>query len=120
MHVECRSVNSVQIAQFFGSLLGSEVQEVKYQLNQLITQQSPYLIIDLSSLNFIDVKGLSTFVSVLKRAQYCQGDVLLLNPTIKVRALIELTQLQYTFFIYLDENAAVAYCAQKKTHHTHP
>jgi len=117
MHVECRSIESVQIAQLFGSLVGAETQEVKHQLNQLVTQQSPYLIIDLGSLNFIDIRGLSTFVSVLKRAQYYQGDVLLLNPTTKVRALIELTQLQYTFSIYLDENAAVAYCAQKKTRH---
>lgn len=117
MHVECRSVGKVQIAQFFGSLVGSEVAEIKQQLNQLITQHTPYLIIDLSTLNFIDVRGLATFVSALKRAQYYQGEVFLLNPTAKIRALIELTQLQYTFIIYLDENAAVAYCQQKSTSH---
>lgn len=116
MHMECRSANGVQIAQLSGSLVGAEAQEARQQLKQLITAHNPYLIIDLSLLHVVDARGLSTFVSALKQAHYYQGELLLLNPTTKVRALIELTQLQYTFIIYLDETAAVEYCNQQRSH----
>ncbi|GGI67187.1 STAS domain-containing protein [Shewanella gelidii] len=67
------------------------------------------LVVDLHQVEFIDSSGLSVLISALKRAQQSQGEVVLLNPSNNVRALIELTQLHQIFPIYEDKEAAVEY-----------
>lgn len=110
MQLTYRTVNGVPIATLSGSFFRTEVPRIRQQLTQMINEDTPYLIIDLTTLNFIDAGGLSTFVSALKVARQYGGDVLLLNPTPAVRAIIELIRLQHTFRIYADETVAIAHC----------
>jgi len=112
MEFICRSLEGIQIVRLEGSLTGIEAAQVRHRLHKLVHQSSPLLILDLSRLNFIDARGLSVFVSVHKTAQQHSGEVLLLNPTAVVLAMIELTRLQQTFSIYADEAAAVSHCVQ--------
>jgi anti-sigma B factor antagonist len=110
MQLTYRTVRGIPIATLSGSFIKTEVPRVRQQLTKIINKNVPYLILDLTQLTFIDVRGLSVFVSTLKVASQYQGDVLLLNPTPAVRAIIELVRLQHTFSIYADESAAIAYC----------
>lgn len=112
MELTFRSLKDIQVVTLSGSLTSIDAPSVRQQLNEIIMKHSPYLILDLSHLNFIDARGLSVFVSALKKAQQYQGEMLLLNPTPVVRALIELTRLQQTFSIYADEAAAIVHCTQ--------
>lgn len=102
----------IPIVTLSGSLINMDAASVRRQLIALIEKLSPYLIIDLTQLNVIDARGLSVFVSALKKAQQHHGEVLLLNPTPPVRTLIELIHLQDIFNIYIDEAAALAHCNQ--------
>ena len=106
-----RSFEGIQIIRLSGSLVGKEAAQVRYQFRQLICDRSPCLIIDLSHLHYIDARGLSVFVSAYKilRGYHKQGEVLLLNPTPVVLALIELTRLQQSFSIYTEESAAISH-----------
>ena len=110
MELICRAVEGIHVATLSGSLISAESARARQQLNEIISMQSPYLILDLARLNFIDARGLSVFVSALKTAHKYGGEVLLLNPTPVVRALIELTRLQQTFSIFADEMAAITHC----------
>jgi anti-sigma B factor antagonist len=110
MELTCRAVEGVHVVTLSGSLISAEAARARQQLNEIISMHSPYLIIDLARLNFIDARGLSVFISALKTAHKYGGEVLLLNPTPVVRALIELTRLQQTFSIFADEMAAIAHC----------
>lgn len=112
MELTFRSANNVSIVTLSGSLMSKDAASVRHQLNDIIMQHSPCLILDLCHLNFIDARGLSVFVSALKKSQQYNGEVLLLNPTPVVRAMLELTRLQQTFSIYADETAAIAHCTQ--------
>lgn len=112
MELTYRSLEGIQIIRLSGSLVGTEAAQVRYQFKQLICANSPFLIIDLSHLNYIDARGLSVFVSAYKILRGCHrdGEVLLLNPTPVVLALIELTRLQQSFSIYTEEAAAISHC----------
>lgn len=115
MQLTYRTVKGVPIATLAGSFIKTEVPRVRQQLTQMIDKNVPYLILDLTQLTFVDVRGLSVFVSALKVARQYQGEVLLLNPTPAVRAIIELVRLQHTFSIYADESAAITYCTCTST-----
>ncbi len=53
--------------------------------------------VDLSQVEFLDSSGISVLIQGLKLAQERSADYVLLDPSPKVRAVIELSQLQ-TFF----------------------
>ncbi len=112
MELIYRLIGDVQIISLVGSLSGADITAIRQKVLERIQDYSPYVIIDLHSLHFVDARGLSLLISALKVAQQREGDVLLLNPTPEVRALIELTRLQHTFSIYADEEAALAYYTQ--------
>lgn len=112
MELSCHTIEGIPIVTLSGSLVSVETPLVRQKLNTIIGIQSPYLILDLSHLNFVDARGLSILVSALKMAQKYGGEVLLLNPTPVVRALIELTRLQQMFRIYADEASAIKHCRQ--------
>lgn len=113
MELTYRAVEGIHVVTLSGSLISAESAQARQQLNQIISMHAPYLVLDLARLNFIDARGLSVFISALKTAQKYGGEVLLLNPTPVVRALIELTRLQQTFSIFADETAAIAYCTHR-------
>lgn len=115
MKLTSRNQDGIHIISLVGSFIHLEVKNFRQQLSEIITQHSAHVIIDLGQLSFIDAQALSTFLSARKLAQQQGGEVVLLNPTPKVRALLELTRLQHTFFIYGDEKAAIAQLLQQKT-----
>ncbi len=57
------------------------------------------VIVDLSSVEFIDSTGLATLVQALKNQQATQGDLVLRSPTDAVRVILELTRLDRAFAI---------------------
>lgn len=112
MELTCRFVKGIPIITLSGRLTRHEVKKVQRQLNEFIEKKSISLILDLTTLNFIDTRGLSMLVSILKKAQYYNGDVVLLHLTPQVRTLIEMINLQEIFSIYADESAALLHCSQ--------
>ncbi|MDM8559079.1 STAS domain-containing protein [Candidatus Parabeggiatoa sp. HSG14] len=112
MELTCHSVKGINIVTLKGNLIGVEVSSTRRQIKNIIETHSPYIILDLNFLDFIDAQGLSVFVSALKAVQQCHGVVVLLNPTPFVRTSIELIRLQEIFSIYTDETAAIIHCTQ--------
>lgn len=107
MELTHRTVGNISIVSLSSRLIRNQVTQIRKQLLDLVKEECPYLIIELTQLSHADVHGLSIFLSALKTAQRYGGDVVLLNPTDHIRFLIELTRLQHTFSIYMDETACV-------------
>jgi anti-sigma B factor antagonist len=112
MELTCRSVEGINVVALKGNLTDVEVPSVRWKIKNIIETHSPYLILNLTFLNFVDARGISVFVSALKIAQQRNGVVVLLNPTPSVRTSIELIRLQKNFSIYADEAAAIIHCTQ--------
>ena len=70
-------------------------------------QANNRVILDLSSVNYIDSTGLGVLVGGLKKAMRKKGDIRLVNPSDEVRMLMELTRVDKVFFIYPNQETAL-------------
>jgi len=99
-----KQVVSVQLPD---TLVMSNADETRTALTDLTSQGNRKLIIDLSSVNFIDSSGLAVLIAIYKQVNRQQGQMVLLQPQNNVRALIELTRLHQIFDIYEDRQSAI-------------
>jgi anti-anti-sigma factor len=120
MNFTQRKVEQVLILSFTGSLSAEQVAVARQQLQRLIQAPNVWILIDLSQLNFIDAQGLSLLVFALRRCHQLHGELFLLKPSNMVRGLLELTRLQHSFIIYLDEHAALTHLKQLQQAVVHP
>jgi anti-anti-sigma factor len=68
--------------------------------------QSPYAIVDMQDVHFIDSSALGTLVQGLKRFRARGGDLMLASLQQPVRIIFELTRLSDAFLIYPDADQA--------------
>ncbi len=67
-------------------------------------RKAPMLKVDLQNVDFLDSSGISVLIQGLKLAQEKSVEYVLLNPSPKVSAVIELSQLQNFFNIETPSN----------------
>ncbi len=63
-------------------------------------EDTPFVVIDLRRVPFMDSSGLSALVSALKAARQHNGTVILVAPTPQVRMALQLSMLDRIFSIY--------------------
>ncbi len=63
-------------------------------------QGTPFLIVDLRRVTFMDSSGLSALVSALKAVRPLKGAVYLVGPTPQVRMALQMTMMDQIFPIY--------------------
>jgi anti-sigma B factor antagonist len=81
---------------------------LRADLQSLVSAGTGRLLLDMSSVKFIDSTGLGVMVTAMKAAKGRAGSLALFALPAKVRALVELTRLHLVFDIYADEAAALA------------
>ena len=81
---------------------------VKAQIANLVNEQQPNLIIDLSQVSFVDSLGLAALVSGLKLCRKNRGALKLVGLQSNVRMLFEITRLDQAFELYDDLESALA------------
>ncbi|MGJ0506006.1 MAG: STAS domain-containing protein [Methylocystis sp.] len=74
--------------------------ELKDRFLRLLEEGGRHLVVDLSSVNFIDSSGLGALLSGYKNASQRGGSLVLAGPQPRVRAMFELTRLNRVFDIY--------------------
>lgn len=82
--------------------------ELKEQMLQLFDEGKCNLIIDLSTVRFIDSSGLGALVSGFKNASAREGSLKLCCLQPQVRSMFELTRLHRVFEIYASNDEALA------------
>jgi anti-sigma B factor antagonist len=81
--------------------------EVKRRLAERIANGHQQLILDMSEVDFIDSRGLSTLVFALKRlGRY--GEIAISSPRSSVISMLKLTRLDQVFKIFPDCQQAAA------------
>jgi anti-sigma B factor antagonist len=94
-----QTVNRVDIVGFTGRLDASVAPDARARIRELISEGNGLVVLDLSSVKFVDSAGLSVLVTALKAANEKGGDVVLVGLTPNVRSLVELTRLHHVFRI---------------------
>ena len=89
-----------------GRLNATSTQKLKTRLKQLVDSGKVELILDMSSVSFIDSSGLAALVSGLKHARERSGWLKLAGVNEQVAGIFKMTMLDRVFELYPDVDAA--------------
>jgi len=106
MEITCTPTEQANILTLSGRLDGRNPRILKEKLTKEL-RTSNRIILDLSSVNYIDSTGLGVLVGGLKKAMRKKGDIRLVNPSDEARMLMELTRVDKVFFIYPNQETAL-------------
>lgn len=107
MDLQIRSTGPVEIVTLHGTIDGIESGDLRRRLNERIDAGRTRLLLDMSSVDFIDSTGLSALIGALKTTRRIGGNIGLLNPAPTVRSVLELTRLHRILEIFSNEKDGV-------------
>lgn len=81
---------------------------VKEQLETIIEAKRPKVVIDLSSVSYIDSSGLAVFIEAMQRIMGYGGSFAICGLQENVRHIFSIARLDQVFRIFPDQAAAVA------------
>jgi anti-sigma B factor antagonist len=109
MEILIKHSNKAQILILSGRLDGKNPKMLKERLAKELLVNNR-IIVDLSDVTYIDSSGLGVLVGGLKKALSEEGDIRLINPSVEVKMLMEMTRVDRVFLIFPDlENALESY-----------
>ncbi len=108
MDIRSYSKDDVQILALSGRFDVTTAAEVRDWVDEAVTKDHPFLVVNLTEVVFMDSTGLSTLVHGMKRAREKDGDLHLCHLQQPVRIIFELTRLAQWFEIFITEEEAVA------------
>lgn len=103
---ETRRVGTTTVVQPTGRLNMVAAPRLREQLRDLVENGSHRLVVDLSSIDFIDSSGLGALISGLKAARQAGGDLRIAAPTKQVRSVLELTKLDRVLAAHVSADTA--------------
>jgi len=81
---------------------------VKHQLEPVITEKRPRVVVDLSGVSYIDSSGLAVFIEAMQRVQAYGGSFVLCGLRESVRHIFHIARLDQVFRIFPDRATAEA------------
>jgi len=111
MTIEFDNRGTAEIARMPATLVLANAAGVRDEIQGRIASGTSRLVLDLARVEFADSSGLTTILSCVNSARRQGGEVALLSPMPRVRALIELTCLDDIVTVTDDEATAVAHVA---------
>lgn len=110
-----RQQSGVTVVEVNGRFDAVAAPEMKARLHDLIQEGRNLLVVDLSSMDFIDSAGLGVLVSCLRRAAAEGGDLRLAEVPPFCRSIFELTRLTRVFDVTESLEQAIEAAADKGT-----
>ncbi|QNN22040.1 STAS domain-containing protein [Planctomycetales bacterium ZRK34] len=98
---------AVMILRPEGPLVDQDVVPFRQQLNNVRRASLGRVVVDMSTIPFIDSKGLETLVEVTREMADSGQALRLCNVNETIREVLELTELSPMFEHYADANSAV-------------
>jgi anti-anti-sigma factor len=89
-------------------LRGRRLDDLGGALRSLLVQGCRAILLDMEQVTFLDSAALGELVACRKRAVQQGGDIALLRPVGRVRAVIEMVHLDRVFRVFDDEASALA------------
>jgi anti-sigma B factor antagonist len=109
MIVEKRQLNGFTVLAVEGVIkLGESAQFFAQTLERALADDRGHVIIDFSRINFIDSTGIGELVGYLGRFRNASRELILVNPSERIRKLLQVARLADLFTIYDSVDAAMA------------
>lgn len=106
IRIEHESRSEHDFVRLIGRLGAADATDMAEEILEIFEQGTGLLNLEMSELEWIDSGGLSALVRVLKVARKHEGDVILINPNDRVRAVLEMTRLHEIFEIREEDDSA--------------
>ena len=81
---------------------------VKEQLESIIEAKKPKVVVDLSSVSYVDSSGLAVFIEAMQRVVSYGGSFAICGLQENVRHIFNIARLDQVFRIFPDQAAALA------------
>ena len=109
MIVEKRHLNGFTVLNVEGVIkLGESAQFFAQTLERALADDRGHVIIDFSKINFIDSTGIGELVGYLGRFRNARRELILVNPSQRIRKLLQVARLADLFTIYESVDEAMA------------
>jgi len=109
MIVEKRHVEGFTLLSVEGVIkLGESAQFLAQTLERALTEDKGHVIVDLARINSIDSTGIGELVGYLGRFRESARALILVNPSTRIRKLLQVARLADLFPIYDSVEAAIA------------
>src|ERR1700681_3186624 len=109
MIVEKRHLEGFTLLNIEGVIkLGESAQFFAQTLERALADDQGHVIIDFSRINYIDSTGIGELVGYLGRFRSFQRELVLVNPSDRIRKLLQVARLDKLFLTYDSVDAAVA------------
>lgn len=109
MFVEKRRIEGFTILLVEGIIkLGESAEFFAQTLDRTLEKDDGHVVIDLAKINHIDSTGIGELVGYLGRFRNRNRKLILVQPSERIRKLLEVAQLHSLFPMYDDLDAAIA------------
>ena len=88
--------------------MGESAQFLAQTLEKLLTEESGNVLVDLARINYIDSTGIGELVGYLGRFRNSKRELILVNPSDRIRKLLQVARLDSLFPTYDSVEAALA------------
>lgn len=108
-------INEITVLRLKGIFDADASPEVGDFFKKFPTESLPYIIMNLSDVDFIDSTGLSTLVIGMKRCRQQNGALVLSGTQGPVKSILKLTLLDKVFTMFETQEEAIAYVQNQLT-----
>ena len=115
MNVEFSKKGDVGIVSIFGRLIVSNAKVFKDSFSEII-ENSNFVVLDLSEMEYIDSMGLGSIISFYKALKESDGDLCITNLQSKPKTLFQITKVYLIFDVFDSLNDAVKNMQEKFDH----
>jgi anti-sigma B factor antagonist len=91
-----------QLLEVFGRVDGENALELGQSVERAVAEGRINLLLDLSGVQYMNSSGLRELVQIYKRLLRIGGSLTVVNPSERVKSLLELVGLETVFDIYFD------------------
>ena len=109
LKIDCRSAGEACLIDLGGQLvMGNETAALSQQIQRLVEQSTPSILINLKEISFIDSSGGGELVAGLSRVRKSGGCLKLFGASGMVREVLKVTHVMEVLNVYESEQEAVA------------
>ena len=109
MIVEKRHLDGFTLLNVEGVIkLGESAQFFAQALERILSEDHGHVIIDFSKINFIDSTGIGELVGYLGRFRNSKRELILVNPSDRIRKLLHVARLDTMFPTYDSVESAIS------------
>ncbi len=108
MKINITEKGNAMVLQMQGSLDADSISVFKKVATPLVEKGCSRLVLDCSTLSFVDSMGLGVLISLLRKLRAKQGDLKIVGMNAEVRSIFEITRLHRLFDCHNNVEEAIS------------